>query len=292
MTRAVHCGLVVDSGAALPPDLLDVATTVPLKIELDGDVLREGIDINTEQLQHRLDAGEVARSSTPSPGDYVAAMRTTSAESIVVLTMAASLSGMHAAATLAAQLLAEEGDMRRVEVIDTGAAAMGLGLIARVAARLCREGSDLDAVVERVRLASSEHTMLGTLRTLAPLARSGRLPSLLAGLGDRLHIRPVFELRDGRGRRLALCRTDAAVLRTLEREAVARAGEWPGVWLLVFHSGAVDDAAALRTALGRRLAVVRSETVVLPAVASIYTGKDMVGAALVPLRNGELSAPD
>jgi DegV family protein with EDD domain len=288
----VRCGLVVDSGAALPPDLLDVVTVVPLKIELDGDVFREGIDIDTAELQLRIDAGEVAHSSTPSPGEYLTAMRTTSAESIAVLTMAASLSGMHAAATLAAHLLAEEGDTRRVEVIDTGAAAMGLGVIARVAAQLCRAGGDLDTVAERVRLASSEHTMLGTLRTLAPLARSGRLPSLLAGLGDLLRIRPVFELRDGRGKRLALCRTDAAVLRALEREAVARAGDWPGVWLLVFHSGAVDDAVALRTALARRLAVVRSETVVLPAVASLYTGKDMVGAALVPLRNGEVSAPD
>jgi DegV family protein with EDD domain len=288
----VRCELVVDSGAAVPTDLLDVVTVVPLKIELDGDVLREGIDIDTEELQRRIDAGDVAHSSTPSPGEYLAAMRTTSAESIVVLTMASSLSGMHAAATLAAHLLAEEGDTRRVEVIDTGAAAMGLGVIARVAAQLCRGGDDLDTVSERVRLASSEHTMLGTLRTLAPLARSGRLPGLLAGLGDLLRIRPVFELREGRGKRLALCRTDSAVLRALEREAVARAGEWPGVWLLVFHSGAVDDAAALRAALDRRLAVVRSETVVLPAVASLYTGKDMVGAALVPLRNGEVSAPD
>jgi DegV family protein with EDD domain len=290
--QARRCGLVVDTGAAMPPDLLSVTTIVPLKVEIGGEVLREGIDIDTDELQSRLDAGEVAHSSTPSPGEYLEAMRSSAAESLVVLTMASSLSGMHGAATLAARLLAEEGDMRSVEVIDTGAAAMGVGVIARVVAQLCSQGRDLEAVSDRARRASTEHTMLGTLRTLAPLARSGRLPSLLAGLGDLLHIRPVFELREGRGRRLALCRTDAAALRALEREAVARAGDWAGVWVLVFHSGALDDAAALRSALARRLAVVRSETVVLPAVASVYTGRDMVGAALVPLRNEELRPPD
>ncbi|HEY6380072.1 MAG TPA: DegV family protein [Candidatus Dormibacteraeota bacterium] len=289
---AARCGLVVDSGAALPLDLLAAATVVPLRVEVGGELLREGIDIGTEELQRRLDGGEVAHSSTPSPGDYLEAMRASSARSLVVLTMAASLSGMHSAATLAARLLADEGDPRRVVVIDTGAAAMGLGVVARVGAQLCRDGGDFAGVSERVRRAGAEHTMLGTLRTLAPLARSGRLPALLAGLGDRLHIRPVFELREGRGRRLALCRSEAAVLRTLEREAVARAGGWEGVWLLVFHSGAADDAAALRNALAPRLPVVRSETVVLPAVASAYTGRDMVGVALVPLRNGELQPPD
>lgn len=286
------CGLVVDSGAALPVELEAAATVVPLCVEIGGEVLREGADIDTEELQRRLDAGESARSSTPSPGDYLDAMRACPAETIVVLTTAANLSGMHTSASVAARMLAEEGDRRRVEVVDTGAAAMGLGLIARVAAQMCRDGAAPEQVLERVAHACAEHTMLGTLRTLAPLARSGRLPSLLAGLGDLLRIRPVFELREGRGRRLALCRSEAAVLRTLEREAVLRAGDWEGVWLLVFHSGALADAVALRTALTARLRVVRSETVVLPPMASIYTGRDMVGAALLPLRNGELTPPD
>lgn len=289
---APRCGLVTDSGAALPADLEMVATIVRVGVEIGGEVFREGIDIDSEEVQRRLEAGEVVRSSTPSPGDYLEALRACPAPAIVVVTMASALSGMYDSARLAARLLADEGDPRRVVVIDSGGAAMGLGVVARLAAHLCREGADVDHVVERVRAASAEHTMLGTLRTLAPLARSGRLPSLVAGLGDRLQIRPVFELRQGRGRRLALCRSDAAVLRTLARAAETRAGGWPGVWLLVFHSGALNDAAQLRATLAARLRVVRSETVVLTPVASVYTGRDMVGVALLPLRDGEVSPPD
>lgn len=286
------CGLVVDSGAALPPELEAAATVVPMRVELGGELFREGVDIDTFELQRRIAAGETARSSTPSPGAYLEAIRACDADAVVVLTMAESLSATHQAALLAARLLASEGDSRRVEVVDTGAASMGLGLVARVAAGLCRDRAGCDAVVARVRRAAAEQVMLGSLATLAPLARSGRLPALVAGIGDLLHIRPVFELGEGGGRRLALTRSRSAALAALEREALARAGGWEGTWLVVFHTGAVDDAARLRGRLVEALRVVRSETLVMPAVASVYTGPGMVGAALLPLHGAELAPPD
>lgn len=289
---AGRCGLVVDSGAALPADLAGSATVVPLRVEIGGELLREGLDIDTAELQIRMAAGEVARSSTPSPGDYLAALRSCPAETVVVLTMVASLSAMHQAAQVAATLLAEEGDARRIAVVDTRAAAMGFGLVARLAATCCRRGDDLDAVVGRVQAASAEHIMLGALSTLAPLSRSGRLPGLVAGVGDLLHLRPVFELREGRGRRVALCRSEAAALRVLTREVVARAAPWEGTWLAVFHSDAPAAAAALRTAITERLTVARAETLTLPPVASAYAGPGMVGVALVPVHGTELEVRD
>jgi fatty acid-binding protein DegV len=131
--------------------------------------------------------------------------------------------------------------------------------------------------------------MYGTLSTLAHLARSGRVPSIAAGISDLIGVRPIFELRHGDARRAALVRGERRLLRTFQRLAVERLGEdSPPVWLLVVHAAAPDAAARLRDALHGVLPVGRSETISLTPVMGAYTGPGMTGFAAMPLRGAEL----
>jgi fatty acid kinase fatty acid binding subunit len=282
------CALIVDSGAGLEDATAHGTTVIPLRLDIGGELYRDGVDISLDEAYARLAAGEQVRTSTPSPGEYLEAFRAADAERIICLTIPASLSAMHGSARLAAQLLADEGDSRHVDVVDARTAAAGFGLVARAAARLVDEGAPADEVLARVDSAAAETRMVGTLRTLGYLARSGRVPRLIAGLGDLVGVRPIFELSGGEAHRLGLVRGERSVLRSFQRAALDRVDGAEPIWLLVCHAAAPADAAAVREALHAVLTVARSETVALSPVLGTYTGPGMTGFAVMPLRDGEL----
>jgi len=282
------CALVTDSGTVLPDRPESHLRVIPLRIAFGGEVLRDGIDITSEDFYSRLRAGELPTTSTPSPGEYLEAFRSVDAERIVCLTIPAGLSAMYESATLAARLLVDEGDPRRVDVIDTGNAAAGFGLVARAAAELCGTGASAAEVLDRVEKARNEVRMYGSLRTLSHLARSGRVPSLAAGVSDLLGVRPLFELRHGEARRLGLVRGERRMVRSFQRIATADLPRDLPLWLLVFHSGVPQSAAAVREALHEVLLVGRSETISLTPVMGAYTGPGMTGFAAMPLSAREV----
>jgi DegV family protein with EDD domain len=287
MTRP--CSLVVDSGSVLADPVPAGTIVVPLRIVFGDQVLRDGIDITAESFYRRLEAGDVPTTSTPSPGEYLEAFRASDGDSdIVCLTIPRTLSAMHESATLAARLFNDSGDSRRVHVVDTGNAAAGFGLVARAAAELCAAGQPAEAVLQRVEQAHNEVVMLGTLRTLTHLARSGRVPSLVAGVTNLLDVRPIFELSQGEARRLALVRGEKRVVRSFQKCALELLDSSTPLWLAVFHSGAPEHAAELREALHQALTVSRSETIALSPVMGAYTGPGMTGFAAMPLRGAEL----
>jgi DegV family protein with EDD domain len=288
MTRP--CALVVDSGAVLGDPVPAGTTVVPLRIVFGEQVLRDGIDITAEAFYARLELGDVPTTSTPSPGEYLEAFRNCDAQTdIVCLTIPRTLSAMHESATLAARLFNDSGDTRNVHVVDTGNAAAGFGLVARAAAELCAAGAPAAAVLARVEQARNEVLMLGTLRTLTHLARSGRVPALVAGVTNLLDVRPIFELSKGEARRLALVRGEKRVVRSFLRCATELLDPGTPLWLAVFHSGAPELAAELRETLHQALTVGRSETITLSPVMGAYTGPGMTGFAAMPLRGAELA---
>ena len=282
------CALVVDSGAVLPDGAAGGVVSIPLRITIGERTYRDGIDITADEFYRRLGAGEMPTTSTPSPGEYLEAFRRSDAEQVVCLTIPARLSAMHDSASLAARLLADSGDARRVDVIDTGNAAAGFGLIARAAAELCTAGATADEVLARVDAGRADVRMYGTLRTLRHLARSGRVPSIAAGVSDLIGVRPIFELRHGEAHRNALVRGDRRVVRTFQRLARENLPADLPLWLLVFHSGAAAAAEELRRAIHEVLIVGRSETTSLTPVVGAYTGPGMTGFAAMPLSAREL----
>jgi DegV family protein with EDD domain len=283
------CALVVDSGAVLPEPVPAGTTVVPLRIVFGDEVLRDGVDISAESFYARLESGDLPTTSTPSPGEYLEALRDCDADSdIVCLTIPRNLSAMYESATLAARLLTESGDTRTVHVVDTGNAAAGFGLVARATAELFAAGAPAEDVLRRVDDARADVRMYGTLRTLTYLARSGRVPSLVAGVTNLLGVRPIFELSRGEAKRHALVRGERRTVRAFQKCAQENLPADTPLWLAVFHSGAPDSAAELREALHRVLTVGRSETLALSPVMGAYTGPGMTGFAAMPLRGAEL----
>jgi DegV family protein with EDD domain len=283
--------LVVDGGAALPEDLERGIVVVPQRITVGGsEFIDDGRSETYHDFYRQLRAGAATATSTPSPGAYLEAFRRAEAETVLCLTIPERWSAMHSTASLAADMLEAEEGRRRVRVVDTGTAVAGFSLMARCAA--CLSASD-DGDVEweaAVRDACAHVRVYGALATLTYVARSGRVPGLLAGISNRLRVRPVFKLVEGGNTgRVGLTRTSGGAMRALERAAVEELGSEPQ-WIVVFHADALDEAAELAERLTDALTVVRTESLPLSPMFGAHTGPGTIGFAALPWPGG--SPPD
>jgi DegV family protein with EDD domain len=277
------CAIVVDGGAGLEEQPAAGLAVVPQRLIIGGEEFVDaGRSDGYASFYQKLRAGAAVATSTPSPGEYLDAFGRCDADAIVCLTIPARWSGMHDAAELAAGMLAEREGVRRVTVIDTGTAAGGYALVARVATAMCAHGASLDEVRAELRRACAGVRTYGALSSLTYVARSGRVPSLLAGISNTLRVRPVFRLFGGETGRVALTRTAAGAVQALQRAATEHLNGDPQ-WLLVYHADAEQDAVALAAGLTAAARIVRSETVPLSPIAGAYTGPGTIGFAAVPV---------
>jgi DegV family protein with EDD domain len=279
--------LVVDGGAALQEDLERGVVVVPQRITVgQREFIDDGNPKAYPDFYALLRGGGVTATSTPSPGAYLDAFRRSDAATILCLTIPERWSGMHSTANLAAGMLEAEEGRRRVTIIDTGTAVAGFSLVARCASYLAETTPDASAWVAAIRTSCERVRVYGALATLTYVARTGRVPGLLAGISNTLRIRPVFRLVEGGSTgRVALSRTAGGAIRQLASVAADELGPGPQ-WLMVFHADAADEAAELALRLGEVAHVVRSETLELSPVFGAHTGPGTIGFAALPWPGG------
>jgi DegV family protein with EDD domain len=279
--------LVVDGGAALQEDLERGIVVVPQRITVGGrELVDDGNNEAYPAFYALLRAGGLTATSTPSPGSYLEAFRRTDAETIVCLTIPEHWSAMHSTAMLAAGMLEAGEGRRRVTVIDTGTAVAGFSLVARCAAALAETTPESGDWAAAVRAACEQVRVYGALATLTYVARTGRVPALLAGISNTLRVRPVFRLVEGGNTgRVGLTRTVGGAIRQLQKVALDELGPGPQ-WLMVFHADAPDEAAELAAHLTQAVRVVRSETMVLSPMFGAHTGPGTIGFAALPWPGG------
>lgn len=265
MARAT---IVTDSSACVPPPAEEVRV-VPIAIRTLHGEMHDGEPGAAERVYRALRAGEQVKSSAPSPLEYLAAVER--ATSALIVTPAAEFTGMHRSATLAADL----ADVP-IEVLDCRSAAAAQRLVVEEAAEAAKDG--LDAAVAAAREASARVDLVATLDSLEHVRRSGRVPAVAVGLARRLHIRPVFRLRDGHVLRLGVPRSEEAALDRVAAEWRSRGG--PGGRSVIFHAAAPDRAAALAALLE-----VSTICEFSPSM-GIHTGPGVIGVAWLPAEAG------
>ncbi|SHF50772.1 DegV family protein [Desulforamulus putei] len=188
--------IVTDSTADLPEDLYQKysISRVPLKVLIGTEIYRDGIDITTEQFYNRLQQGEMAGTSQPSPGEFAQVFESLTADGsqVICLTLSSQFSGTYQSARLAAGMV-----KGTVEVIDTKSATRGVGLMAMAASRAAAEGKTLDEIKALVHGLIPKMKVLFLVDSLHYLERGGRIGKAQAFLGSLLNIKPLLCVKDG-----------------------------------------------------------------------------------------------
>lgn len=234
--------IVTDSTADLPEELRRERgiESVPLQVLFGDAVYRDQVDLSTDEFYRRLESGERPTTSQPPPRAFVEALeRIRPDRSVVVITLAAGLSGTHASARNAARLAAHP----TVEIADSRSASVGLGLMVLGASRLAERGAGVNEILHAIDLWSRRTAITFSVASLEYLRRGGRVSASQALLGNLLGLRPVLHFAGERVEAIAKARGERdafrKVLAQVERDAA------PGSRIRVGLISAADASSKL-----------------------------------------------
>jgi DegV family protein with EDD domain len=191
--------IVTDSSADLPDQLVEELgiAVVPLYVRFGEEVYRDRVNITEEQFYQRLENDPVHPTTVqPGPQDFLEVYQKLApeADGIVSIHISSKLSGTCNSALMAKDMM--EGGCP-VEVVDSNAVTMGLGLIVIAAAQMAKAGESMDKIAEEVKKAIPQIHLLAMFDTLKYLLLGGRIGKAKALLGSILNVKPIVSLKDG-----------------------------------------------------------------------------------------------
>lgn len=270
--------VVTDSSCRLQSDELkqwDIRQ-VPLHVLVDGTDLRDGVDEVPYDIHELPRATTAGATPVELAETYRQALADSDGDGVVAVHISAALSSTYSAAVQAAR---EFGPA--VRVVNSRSAAMGVGFVAKAAARASASGADLDAVEAAARSAIIRGHVFVVVHRLDNLRRSGRIRTAASWLGTALSLKPLLCLDvDGR---LVLDQRIRTVTKA-HAAMVDRVAEIVGdrqASIAVHHVDNHDAADELGAALTTRLPQIESLVVTdMGPVLAIHVGGSAVGVAV------------
>jgi len=248
VTQKARIAIVTDSTSDIPRPFVESLGIhmMPQILIMGTRTWRDGVDIDPPAFYELLRTSSTFPSSSQaSMQDFYDLFHRLSAEydGIVAVVVSSKLSGTINSAQAAADELADVP----IEVIDSYAASMQLGLIVLATARAAVAGAGLEEVAAVARAAVEKTCIYFVVDTLEYLHRGGRIGMAARLFGTALNLKPVLTLSDGVVTPVARIRTRRKALDhvygLLDDQL---AGVDPALLhMAVLHVAAPDDGAEL-----------------------------------------------
>jgi DegV family protein with EDD domain len=271
--------VVTDSTADLSPQTVEELqiTVVPQIVMFGGESLRDGVDMTTDEFFERLTKSPVAPSTSQAPaGAFLEVYEALSEETdaIASIHLGSRLSGTVASAIVARDALSAAC---RVEIVDSHAVSLGLGLAVIAAAKAAKGGASLDEVTAAARSVAERQHTLALLDTLEYARRGGRISRIEALLGNLLDIKAIIGVR-GDIQALGRARTRAGGLKRMFELALAHPDI---VEVGIMHATTPADAEMLADWVSERLPGVPIRIARLGPALGAHGGPGLVGMVVV-----------
>ncbi|MCR4428233.1 MAG: DegV family protein [Caldiserica bacterium] len=194
----MELGIVVDSVADLPDEIIREYdfTLVHFPVYFGEKTYLDKLNLTSEEFFALLkDKKDFPRTAAPSPGSYQEAFRKIleKGKKVLAFTITSRHSAAYQSAIMAKKMLGNED----VEVIDSGSASMGIGLLAIKAAEMIRKKMNKEEILSRIRDILPHVQVLAMLPTIAYAAKGGRISAPVAKLASLLNIKPMIRIRRG-----------------------------------------------------------------------------------------------
>jgi len=165
--------IVTDSVADIPAAIAGELgiSVVPLVLRFGSETYFDGVDLTSDEFYEKLrTSAHFPATSVPSPAAFAEAFDAAGAagSDVLAITLSSKLSGTYNSALQGRSLAARAG---RIEVMDSGWAAIAEGFIVMEAARAARAGAGLEGAKEAARSAAGRVAFLAAFDTLEYLRR-------------------------------------------------------------------------------------------------------------------------
>jgi DegV family protein with EDD domain len=193
--------IITDSTSDLPESVINEydITVIPCYINAEGKSFLDGVEMTRTEFYDQLPGwSEPPTTSAPSPGMFLEEYRKAfedGATGIFSIHISDQLSNVVNVARIAAESLQ---DKYPIKVFDSGQLSMGIGLLAKAAAKLAQEGKVLEEIAPLLLEKAKRIYTYAALDTLEYLRRSGRVSHIGANLGSLLQIKPIIRMNLGK----------------------------------------------------------------------------------------------
>ncbi len=278
-------GIVVDSSASIPEELIEEydIKVAPLVAVFGDKTYRDIIDLKTpDELFQLIDKSDkFPTSSAPPPTAYLEIYRQLSqkVESIICITISASLSMSFNSASQAKETAKRELPNVNIEIFDSRTTVGAMGFMALAAARAAASGKDLTGVVEVAKETRSRAHMLFIMDTLAYLAKSGRIGKAAAWAVNMLSIKPIIEVSTSTGvvEPVTRVRTKAGAIKRLLEIVKQRTANRGPLHMMVEHTSSPKEAEELKQHVRGQFDCAELLLCEFNPVAAQITGPRMLG---------------
>lgn len=179
---------------------------IPQIVQVGETSFFDRITISTPLLLGIMDASQQkVSSSMPAVGEIQRHFEflTQHYKHVVVLSVAAKLSGTFRTYQLAAKSLQDSG--AKIDIIDTRLNASAQGLVVQQAARMAAQGSSGEALLSSIRDTAERTTIMVSVQSLEMMVRGGRIPKRLGALILKMNFKPMVGLtKEGGGKILGV----------------------------------------------------------------------------------------
>ncbi|WP_195227888.1 DegV family protein [Streptococcus parasanguinis] len=187
--------IVTDSSITIEPEVVKEygITIVPLSVMVDGVLYSDSELGEGDFLRLMQSSKNLPKTSQPPVGVFAEIYEDLAADGdhIVSIHMSHALSGTVEAARQGATLSGAE-----VTVIDSGFTDQAMKFQVVEAAKLAKEGADLDTVLARIEEVKEKTELYIGVSTLENLVKGGRIGRVTGLLSSLLNIRVVMEMKD------------------------------------------------------------------------------------------------
>ncbi len=275
--------IVTDSACDLPQEIMDERQIhfIPISIPWGRQLFLDKITMRADRFYDRLERERtLPTSAVPALKSFQNALSYLAGhyDSIVAVSLASGLSGVHGAFHKAAEALPG----KRISVLDSRSISAGEGLIVARASELALAGKGHDEIVRSIESWAPKAHLLIDVRTLKYLVRGGRVSPVKGFLAKLLHLRPILSL-DGKGQAVPFGKSfsrKGAMAKILARvrDLAGREELWN---YAVVHANNPGRAAAYRDKMTALLGRPPAYIMDVSPVIGVHCGVGAVAVALL-----------
>ena len=245
--------IITDSACDLKREYIDKNNIglLSLILNLEGQAIKDdlGESLSYKEFYNRMRQGATPTTSQVNAHDFEEEFtkHIKNGDSIIYISISASLSGTFNSANIAKNNLLEEYPEAKIELVDSLSASMGQGLLVLKACEMRDNGASIEEIVEWLEENKRKviHSIL--IDDLNHLKRGGRISGATATIGGLLNIKPSAYLDDeGKLAQGEKIKGKKKALRFLANEVKERAIDSENEVLYICHGDCQEEAESLR----------------------------------------------
>ena len=191
--------IVTDSTCDLPEEVTKSLgiSVLPLYINVGDKSYLDGVDITRKEFYSRLPNFEHhPTTATPGIGAFKKAYQDLADEGATDILSIHITESLSATVDVARSVAPDLEDVN-VHVIDSEQLSLGTGFIVQAAAEAAVAGNSVAEIEAMIADQSSRSYVFAAIDTLEFLRRSGRMNSVIAGIGSLIQMKPILKMNEG-----------------------------------------------------------------------------------------------